>query len=199
MVSVLLIGKADRQVLWNSNHFPILLLAIFGKTRYNRNSFKTILISSWRSCIMAEEKRVNLKAQKFEAYTQANKMDFFVKNEMKDEADTVVFQSNLKVEGQTIPLGIITDNTIYTIIRVQIGNQLLKDENKLALLEYLNQLNRSYKVFKYVAAEDGSIFLDACLPSTNESFDAEIVRVILDVIVDHLNNEYKNIMKQAWK
>ena len=100
---------------------------------------------------MAEEKRVNLKAQKFEAYTQANKMDFFVKNEMKDDADTVVFQSNLKVEGQTIPLGIITDNTIYTIIRVQIGSQLLKDENKLALLEYLNQLNRSYKVFKYVA------------------------------------------------
>lgn len=199
MVSVLLIGKADRQVPLDPNHFPILLLAIFGKTRYNRNSFKTILISIWRSCIMAEEKRVNLKAQKFEAYTQANKMDFFVKNEMKDEADTVVFQSNLKVEGQTIPLGIITDNTIYTIIRVQIGSQLLKDENKLALLEYLNQLNRSYKVFKYVAAEDGSIFLDACLPSTNESFDAEIVRVILDVIVDHLNNEYKNIMKQAWK
>lgn len=199
MVSTLVIGKADRRVPLDPNHFPILLLAIFGKTRYNRNSFKTILISSWRSCIMAEEKRVNLKAQKFEAYTQANKMDFFVKNEMKDDADTVVFQSNLKVEGQTIPLGIITDNTIYTIIRVQIGSQLLKDENKLALLEYLNQLNRSYKVFKYVAAEDGSIFLDACLPSTNESFDAEIVRVILDVIVDHLNNEYKNIMKQAWK
>ena len=199
MVSVLLIGKADRQVPLDPNQFPILLLAIFSKTRYNRNSFKTILISSWRSCIMAEEKRVNLKAQKFEAYTQANKMDFFVKNEMKDDADTVVFQSNLKVEGQTIPLGIITDNTIYTIIRVQIGSQLLKDENKLALLEYLNQLNRSYKVFKYVAAEDGSIFLDACLPSTNESFDAEIVRVILHVIVDHLNNEYKNIMKQAWK
>ncbi len=199
MVSVLLIGKADRQVPLDPNQFPILLLAIFSKTRYNRNSFKTILISSWRSCIMAEEKRVNLKAQKFEAYTQANKMDFFVKNEMKDDADTVVFQSNLKVEGQTIPLGIITDNTIYTIIRVQIGSQLLKNENKLSLLEYLNQLNRSYKVFKYVAAEDGSIFLDACLPSTNESFDAEIVRVILDVIVDHLNNEYKNIMKQAWK
>lgn len=148
---------------------------------------------------MAEEKRVNLKAQKFEAYTKANKMDYFVKNKMKDDADTVVFQSNLEVAGQTIPFGIITDNSIYTIIRVQIGRKLLKDENKLALLEYLNQLNRSYKVFKYVAAEDGSIFLDACLPSTNESFDAEIVRVILDVIVDHLNNEYKNIMKQAWK
>ena len=154
---------------------------------------------------MAEEKRVNLKAQKFEAYTKANKMDFFVKNEIKDDngikddADTVIFQSNLKVAGQKIPLGIITDNTIYTIIRVQLGAHVLNETNKPILLNYLDKLNRSFKVFKYVIAEDGSIFLDACLPSTNDSFDAEIVRVILDVIVDHLNNEYKNIMKQAWK
>ena len=147
---------------------------------------------------MAEEKRVNLKAQKFEAYTKANKMDFFVKNEVKDDADTILFQSQLKVKEQIIPLGIITDNTIYTIIRVQVGSKLVREDNKIQLLEYLNQLNRSYKVFKYVAAEDGSIFLDACLPSTNESFDAEIVRVILDVIVDHLGLEYSNIMKKAW-
>ena len=91
-------------------------------------------------------------------------------------------------------MGIITDNTIYTIIRVQVGSKLVREDNKIQLLEYLNQLNRSYKVFKYVAAEDGSIFLDACLPSTNESFDAEIVRVILDVIVEHLGHEYSNIM-----
>lgn len=147
---------------------------------------------------MAEEKRVNLKARKFEQYTSANKMNFFVKNEVHDEADTVVFQSNIQVEGQTIPMGIITDSTIYTIIRVQVGSKLVKDSNKNKFLEYLNTLNRSYKVFKYVAADDGSVFLDACLPSTNESFDPEIVRVVLDVVVDHLNSEYKNIMKEAW-
>ena len=148
---------------------------------------------------MAEEKRVNLKAKKFEAYIQKNNMNFFNKNEVHDEADTVVFQSNIKVEGQTIPMGIITDNTIYTIIRVQVGSQLVKDSNKAKFLEYLNTLNRSYKVFKYVAAEDGSIFLDCCLPCTNDSFDPEIVRVVLDVVVDHLNSEYKNIMKEAWE
>lgn len=148
---------------------------------------------------MADEKRVNLKAAKFEQYTAANNMNFFNKNELKDDADTVVFQSNIKVEGQTIPVGIITDNTIYTIIRVQVGSALVKDSNKAKFLEYLNNLNRSYKVFKYVAADDGSVFLDACLPSTNDSFDAEVVRVVLDVIVDHLNTEYKNIMKQAWE
>lgn len=147
---------------------------------------------------MVEEKRVNLKARKFEQYTSANKMDFFVKNEVHDEADTVVFQSNIQVEGQTIPMGIITDSTIYTIIRVQVGSKLVKESNKNKFLEYLNTLNRSYKVFKYVAADDGSVFLDACLPSTNDSFDPEIVRVVLDVVVDHLNSEYKNIMKEAW-
>ena len=119
-------------------------------------------------------------------------MNYFLVKEMHDDADTVVFQSNLKVEGKTIPLGIITDNTIYTIIRVQLGAHVLNETNKPILLNYLNKLNRSFKVFKYVIAEDGSIFLDACLPSTNDSFDAEIVRVVLDVIVDHLNNEYKN-------
>ncbi len=147
---------------------------------------------------MAEEKRVNLKAQKFEQYTKANKLDYFVKNPVHDEADTVVFQSQIQVEGQRIPMGIITDSTIYTIIRVQVGSGLVKESNKNEFLEYLNALNRSYKVFKYVAADDGSVFLDACLPSTNESFDPEIVRVVLDVVVDHLNSEYKNIMKKAW-
>ena len=159
---------------------------------------------------MAEEKRVNLKAAKFEQYTKAHNMDFFVKEELHDAADTVVFKSNLKVEGQTIPVGIITDNTIYTIIRVQVGSGLVKESNKNKFEEYLNDLNRSYKVFKYVAAEDGSVFLDACMPSTNESFDPEIVRVVLDVVVDHLGGhadkdgnhvpgEYANIMKQAWE
>lgn len=147
---------------------------------------------------MAEEKRVNLKAQKFEQYTKANKLDYFVKNPVHDEADTVVFQSQIQVEGQRIPMGIITDSTIYTIIRVQVGSGLVKESNKNEFLEYLNALNRSYKVFKYVAADDGSVFLDACLPSTNESFNPEIVRVVLDVVVDHLNSEYKNIMKKAW-
>lgn len=148
---------------------------------------------------MEEQIRLNLKASKFEKYLEDNKIDFFQKEEANDESGTVIFKSNIRVEGQVLPMGIITDNTIYTIIRVQVGTQLVKDSNKDKFLDYLNNLNRSYKVFKYVAAEDGSVFVDACLPSTNESFDAEIVRLVLDVVVDHLNSEYKTIMKQVWE
>lgn len=95
-------------------------------------------------------------------------------------------------------MGIIVDNTIYTIIRVQIGTGLIKDSNRDRFNAFLNELNRGYKVFKYVAADDGTVYLDSCIPSSNEMFDPQLVRVILDVIVNHLQQEYKTIMKKVW-
>ena len=96
---------------------------------------------------MAEEKRVNLKAAKFQKYLDDNKLTFFRRDASNDEADTIVFQSNIQVEGQTLPVIIITDSTIYTIIRVQVGAGLVKEDNHVKFGEYLNGLNRSYKVF----------------------------------------------------
>lgn len=147
---------------------------------------------------MAEEKRVNLKADKFEKYLNDRDMKFFEKSAAGDETETVLFRSNLNIDNQKLPVVVITDNTIYTIIRVQVGTGLVSVDNKERMSEYLNEMNRSYKVFKYVYAEDGTIFLDCCLPSTNESFDPEVVRVVLDVVVDHLNTEFKVLMKKVW-
>ena len=92
---------------------------------------------------MAEEKRVNLKAAKFQKYLDDNKLTFFRRDASNDEADTIVFQSNIQVEGQTLPVIIITDSTIYTIIRVQVGAGLVKEDNHVKFGEYLNGLNRS--------------------------------------------------------
>lgn len=149
---------------------------------------------------MAEEMRKNLKADVFEQYLKDHNMNFFLKSPVdNDENGTVVFKSNIQAEGQTLPVGIITDNTIYTIIRVQVGTGLIKEDNREKFNAFLNEMNRGYKVFKYVAADDGTVFLDSCIPSTQEHFDPELVRVVLDVIVSHLQEEYKHIMKQAWE
>ena len=43
---------------------------------------------------MAEEKRVNLKAAKFQKYLDDNKLTFFRRDASNDEADTIVFQSS---------------------------------------------------------------------------------------------------------
>ena len=146
---------------------------------------------------MPETKR-NLKFTKFQEFLKKNNINYFMVDELHDEAQTVIFKSNVNVSQQLLPIGIITDHTIYTIIRVQVGKGLVKKENKTAFFEYLNNLNRSYKVFKYVATDDGDIYLDSVLPSTNDSFDPEIVKLVLDVVVDHLQHEYPNIMKLAW-
>ena len=52
---------------------------------------------------------------------------------------------------------------------------------------------------QYAATDDGDLFLDACMPSTQESFDPKVVRIVLDVVVDHLNHEYKKVMQLAWR
>lgn len=148
---------------------------------------------------MTETRIPNLKADKFQSYLKENKVDFFKRDDKHDESNTVLFRSNIAVERQKIPVNIITDSSIYTLIRVFIGSGLIKDVNRSKFENFLNVQNRSYKVFKYAATEDGDIFLDACIPSMQDSFDPRVVRIVLDVIVDHLTHEYKNVMKLAWE
>lgn len=153
---------------------------------------------------MAEQTKTNgetenQKAAKLESYFQEQKLTCFQKEELKDdEVHTVIFHSNVEVDKQTLPMGIIVDDTIYTIIRVQVGSGLVKERNQTNFIKYMNELNRSFKVFKYVSADNGDVFLDACLPSTPESFDPEMVRVVLNVIVEHLHDKYDELMKKAW-
>ena len=144
-----------------------------------------------------EEAR-NTKAVQLESYFQQQKLECFQKEELKDEVHTVIFHSAVEVEKQTLPMGIIVDDTIYTIIRVQIGSGLIKERNQSDFNEYMNELNRNYKVFKYISSDSGDIFLDACIPSTPEFFDPEMVRVVLNVIVEHLQEKYDELMKKAW-
>lgn len=145
------------------------------------------------------EKKVNLKAEKFDKFLAANNIAFFERHEAGDETQTIVFRSNIKVDNQVLPVVIITDSTIYTILRVQVGTGLVSADNKVRVNEYLNGLNRSYKVFKYVYDDKGTIYLDCCLPSSNESFDPEIVRIVLDVVVQHLQTEFPKLLKTIWQ
>ena len=67
---------------------------------------------------MAEQTIVNKKADSFEKYLKDNNLNFFTRFDKGDENQTVLFRSNIQVEGQQLPVNVITDRTIYTIIRV---------------------------------------------------------------------------------
>ena len=49
---------------------------------------------------MAEQTIVNKKADSFEKYLKDNNLNFFTRFDKGDENQTVLFRSNIQVEGQ---------------------------------------------------------------------------------------------------
>ena len=142
---------------------------------------------------------MNKKAQIFQEYLQEKNITCFQVQEVpNDELNTVVFRSSIEVEGQQLPTLVITDSSIYTMIRVRVANAALKEGNEPELLKAIGKLNSHYKIFKYYFAEDGALILDSYLLEKPEELDGDMVYTVLDIIVKHLLAEYKNIMKAIW-
>jgi hypothetical protein len=122
------------------------------------------------------------------------KITAFQHEEVKDEFHSVIFRSNLEVKGQYFPLRIIVDDSIYTMIRVFVlPHAAMKNKTK-TVLEYFEGLNQKYKVFKYYISEQNDVVLDCCIPAGDAQFDPEMIRVLLDVILNHLSEEYDNMV-----
>ena len=142
---------------------------------------------------------MNKKAQIFQEYLQEKNITCFQVQEVpNDELNTVVFRSSIEVEGQQLPTLVITDSSIYTMIRVRVANAALKEGNETELLKAIGKLNSHYTIFKYYFAEDGALILDSYLLEKPEELDGDMVYTVLDIIVKHLLAEYKNIMKAIW-
>jgi len=142
---------------------------------------------------------MNKKAQLFQEYLQEKNINCFQVQEVPEDAlNTVVFRSSIEVEGQQLPTLVITDSSIYTMIRVRVANQAFKEGNEEALIKAINKINAQYKIFKYYFAEDGALILDSYLLEKPEELDGDMVYTVLDIIVKHMLAEYKNIMKLIW-
>ena len=73
------------------------------------------------------------KAKKFQAHLKANKITVFTVEQLKDEANSVVFRSRMEVKGQELPVMVVLDNSIYALIRVQIARNAVTEENRAAI------------------------------------------------------------------
>lgn len=142
---------------------------------------------------------MNKKAQIFKDYLDEKKITCFEVQEIKDDpVNTVVFRSTIEVDGQQLPTLIILDSSIYAMIRVRVANAALKEGNETALVKAINELNAKYKIFKYYFADDGALILDSYLLTRTEELDCDMVYTVLDVLVKHLTEDYKTIMKLIW-
>lgn len=142
---------------------------------------------------------MNKKAEAFEAYLKEKDITCFSVDPINDELNTTVFRSHMDIEGQSLPTIVVLDSSIYGMIRVRIANQAIHEDNEYAVLKEINKVNRQYKVFKYYTADDGTLFLDSCFLNRNGVVDGDMIYTVLDVIIKHLQQEYKVLMKLIWQ
>lgn len=143
---------------------------------------------------------MNKKAEAFKNYLDERKITCFTVDEIKDDAlNSVVFRSNIEINGQQLPTIVVLDSSIYGMVRVLVAPRVLNDANEAALLKELNRLNKSYKSFKYYFDDNGSLVLDCCILFRAGEADGDLIYTMFDVIIRHLNGEYKKLMQLIWQ
>ena len=108
-----------------------------------------------------------------------------------------VVTASTSVNGQELPIIIFTDDSAFTVIKVLVTPGAVNDSNKIAVLESINEMNRSYKLFKYLVSEK-DIELEYCNLSRDDFFDPQVIHISLDIILEHLQKEYPKLMQMIW-
>lgn len=142
---------------------------------------------------------MNKKAELFQAYLEEKQITCFQVEELADDRlNSVVFRSSITVEGQSLPAIIVLDSSIYCMARVLVAPKALRGENETALLQAVNLLNSRYKAFKYYFDGEGSLVLDSCIMMPPGELNGDMIYTVLDVIIRHLQAEYRPLMRTVW-
>ncbi len=91
----------------------------------------------------------NEKALFFQEFLMENNINVFSTESIDDEYSTVIFRSRIETRGQILPMAILINTSIFTVTRAQ------------------------YKIFKYYLKDGGTVYLEACLPFIDETFDSK--------------------------
>ena len=139
------------------------------------------------------------KVALFKKHLEDAKISGFGIQDFKDDVHSQAFRSNLPVAGQNLPFMILFDDSVYTIIQVQVAAAIVTKEKKATVCEELNALNDQYRMLKYSVDQAGNVLLTCCIPAGLDHFDAPLVVAILNQIQGHLNAVYPTIMEKLWK
>ncbi len=143
---------------------------------------------------------MNAKAEKFQNYLNEKEIHVFETEEIEgDERGTAVFRSYITVEGQRLPTVLILDNSVFAVVRVQISPKALTEENRAEVLGIVNEQNSKYKPFKLYFNEENNLLVDFCTVIENDDLNGDTIYLMFDVVINYLNENYRELMKAVWK
>lgn len=141
---------------------------------------------------------VNEKATRLKEFFEANKIECFEMVERQDEAGTAIFRSRMQIKGQVLPFAVLVDNSVYTLLQIQLASAIAKGDAFAKVAAYLNNLNNKYRVFKFVVTDEGDLLLNVCIPAQNDKFDPVLINAIIGETVKALEVEYASMMAKVW-
>ncbi|WP_051212134.1 hypothetical protein [Veillonella montpellierensis] len=130
---------------------------------------------------------MNQKSQAFEEFLKSEQVDCFERKDFKDEDGTVVYRSYIQSPIGNMPLFVILDSTIYGVLRVVLGPEIVTADNLEDINRLLNRENACYKNFKlYVDIDDHSVYLDTVYMSTADVFEPGLLYALMAQVVDYI-------------
>lgn len=142
---------------------------------------------------------MNKKAEQFQEYLKEKELEnVFTLEERADELHTALFRSQIDIEGNKLPTVVIFDDSLYGVVRVLVAPKALTEENALAVMKLANGYNKRYKALKYYFDDAGALLLDVAILSVEGERTGDMVYAMFDVMIRHLNEAYKEIMRSVW-
>lgn len=168
--------------------------------RYRRllEKCRNIVEGNVKKNLTKVENNLSTSAESFKNYLAEKKIDAFELENLNDEQETSIFRSQILIAGQQLPTMVILDKSVFAVIRVQIAPQVLSDENRFALLDFINEENLNYKPFKFYFNQSGTLFLDICVPIEG-NLSGDMIYLMFQVIINYLETSYKKIMRKIWQ
>jgi len=119
---------------------------------------------------------MNPKALLFDKFLKDEEITSFERKDFDDEDGTVVYRSYIKSPLWDMPLFVILDNSIYSVIRLVLGPEKVTAQNMNALNALINRDNATYKNYKlYIDEQDSSLYLDCVYMSSIVDYVPEAV------------------------
>lgn len=146
---------------------------------------------------------MNNKAAQFDVLVEELNKEgntWFIKDVVEnDELGTVVYHGHLNINDRDLPVFVVLDNSVFSFVRVALTTNGVDKRKVKTIVTKLNELNQTYKAFKYYLLDsDSNIYLDASVPTGDDNFDpALLVNLLLQVVRPHLVEVHEDVLAVA--
>ena len=110
--------------------------------------------------------------------------------------NNLLVNTRLLVKGQTLPLFIVVNNTVYSYIQAHLVT--IPQEKLADTLQYINELNNQFNMLKYAVNPQGNVVLTFSVPAADDKFEPGLIFALVDQVKSHLEENYATLMDKIW-